>query len=432
MSAAMGMSADAFQEACGTLRDILSGDARKAVVAEVSRAKSFDRAVRRLRDGMRTHRFDTGDQPLPSLRFVKAFDQRTRKDGFHVLHDWDGKGDRFNDDIIPVEVAHLTERQARPSGGAECRVALSILLDYYFLYLVALLTMRAWDDGDPNENLETASALLDALQGPEGSGHRFAGRIETLLFVATSHYEPDITAYDTLLGKARRLNKAHGVELATVHAAILGCHLRFGLEVTCGGNRAALREDNVPDYPWLCEALATLLEAYAGESDGSRRGRLSESILLGLLPDPEAFLGSRPLASLSSNEKRRMLVRELFHTHRSALLADFETQRPGGRVYSPFSFTFNFPHNLVKGATVDAVFRGVPWRVSLDDLVSGASPDDDSGAARVSLATTLMRHALASPDTIRGRPHPAIVYHPEAGARAFGRALDRLAKLPDA
>jgi hypothetical protein len=428
----MGMSACAFHEACAALRDILNGDARNAIVTEVSRAKSFDRAVRRLRDGMRAHRFDTSEHTLPSLRFVKAFDQHTRRDGFHVLHDWDGKADRFNDDIIPVEVAKIVERLGRLTSEAERRVAAAILLDYYFLYLVALLAMNAWAEGDPNANLDAAFELLNALQGPRGSGHRFAGRIETLLLVATSHFEPDVTAYDTLLGKVRTLNQAHRIALATVHAAILGCHLRFGLEVTVAGNRAALREDNAPDYPWLCEALATLLEAYSSESDSSRRARLSESILLGLIPDPEAFLGPRPVSSLSGHQERRERVRELFDAHRTALLLDFQAQRPSGQAYSPLAFTFNFPHNLVKGAAVDAVLRGAPWRVDLDELVAFSNSVEETGAAQLSLATTLMRYALASPDTIRGKPHPAIVYHPEAGLRAFEKAIARLARLPEA
>jgi hypothetical protein len=432
MTGAMVMSADAFHEACAVLRDVLNGEARNAIVAEVSRAKSFDRAVRRLRDGMRAHRFDAHEDSIPSLRFVKAFDQRTRQDGFHVLHDWDGKQDRFNADIIPVEVATIVERLARPTGETERRIALRVLLDYYFLYLVALVAMRAWDEGDPNTNLEAAGELLGALQGPRGSGHRFVDRIETLLLVATSHFEPDVTAYETLLAKVRTLNRAHRVDLAIVHAAILGCHLRFGLEVTCGGNRAALREDNAPDYPWLCEALATLLEAYADEGDAATRARLSESILLGLMPDPEAFLGSRPPATLSNHAERRTGVRELFDAHRTALLLDFQAHRPAGRVYSPLAFSFNFPHNLVKGAAVDAALRGTPWAVGLDDLVTARDRREDSGASQVALATTLMRYALASPDTIRGKPHPAIVYHPEAGARAFEKAFDRLARLPEA
>ncbi len=40
--------------------------------------------------------------------------------------------------------------------GAESASAteLAILLDYYFMHVLALLTMRIWDDGDPDENFE--------------------------------------------------------------------------------------------------------------------------------------------------------------------------------------------------------------------------------------------------------------------------------------
>jgi hypothetical protein len=37
------------------------------------------------------------------------------------------------------------QRGAEPANAAE----LAILLDYYFMHVLALLTMRVWDDGDP-------------------------------------------------------------------------------------------------------------------------------------------------------------------------------------------------------------------------------------------------------------------------------------------
>ena len=425
----MGMSAASFSDACATLEATLHGGARRAIIAEVSKSKSFDRSARRLRDCMRAHRFEAGELPLPAHRWVTRFDQLSRKDGFHVLHDWDGKADRFNDDMIPVEVVSFIERTLAPRDHLAGGVALSILLDYYFLYLIAALTLRAWDEGDPNVNLDEVTRLLGHLQGASGSGQQFARNAETLLLIATAHFEPEITAYEALLLKVRRLDSEHRLNVAITHAAILGCHLRFGLEVTCAGNVSALRDDNVPDYPWLCEALATLLEAYAGEKDGSRRNRVSEAILLGLLPDPVAFLSSQPPGSLSKGLDRQARIRELFAAHRSDLRRDFEGHHPDDAGYSPFAFTFNFPHNLVKGAVVDAAVRGAPWLVALDDLLTAPAKEAESAASRRSLATTLSRYALASPDTIRGRPHPAIVYHPAAGRREFEAALDRLFAL---
>ena len=418
-----------FAEAYASIEGALSGETRRRILDGVLKAKTFDRAVLYLRDGMRAHAFESSGAPLFAGRWVKAFDQLTRKDGFHALHDWDGKADRFNDDIIPVEVANFAERMIRPVDHAKGRIALALLLDYYFVHLLGLLALRAWDDGDANANLDAVTRLLADLQGPEGSGQIFARDAEGLIIIATSHFEPDVTAYDRLLANVRLLNPDHRLKLAIAHAAILGCHLRFGLEVTCAGDVKALRDDNVPDYPWLCEAVATLLEAYVAvkeRGDAEARLWISEAILLGLMPDAEALLGSNPPESLAPLDDRRARIREIFADHRTDLLQDFEAHRPGPNSYSPLSFTFNFPHNLVKGVVVDAAFRGAPWPLALDDLVTAFPKLPELDLARRSLATKLMGYALASPDTIRGRPHPAIVCDPAAGVRAFEKALDGL------
>lgn len=420
----MGMSAGWFKEASAGLEAALTGGTRKAILDEVSKAKTFDRAARHLRDFMRMHRFDAGGAALFSGRWVKHLDQVTRGEGFHALHDWDGKADRFNDDIIPVEVTNFVERMIRPKDHAEGRFVLALLLDYYFAYLLGLVALRAWDEGEANANLSTTSRLLAALQGPEGSGQVFARSAEALILIATSHFEPDVTAYDRLLAKIGALNEPHRVGLSLAHAKILGSHLRFGLEVTCAGNITALRDDNIPDYPWLCFALRTLLERYAVcaalEGGAScEREVLAESLLIGLMPDAPAFLEDPPPEALSSREPDVVRIRELFGSHRSSLLADFEVHRPTLTEYSPLSFTFNFPHNLVKGIVVDAARRGAPWAIALEDLVSALPRTPELDLARRSLATTLMGYALAHPDTIRGRPHPAIVCDPSAGLRAF-------------
>ena len=76
---------------------------------------------------------------------------------------------------------------------------------------------------------------------------------------------------------------------------------------------------------------------------------------------------------------------------------------------------------------VDAASRGAPWSLGLDDLVTAFPNSPELDLGRRSLATTLMGYALASPDTIRGRPHPAIVCDPTAGLRAFEKAVAALA-----
>ena len=89
-------------------------------------------------------------------------------------------------------------------------------------------------------------------------------------------------------------------------------------------------------------------------------------------------------------------------------------------------------HMQLSGVVVDAVFRGAPWPLSLNDLVTAFPKTPDLDLARRSLATTLMGYALASPDTIRGRPHPAIVCDPAAGLRVFEKSVQVLRDFPAA
>jgi hypothetical protein len=393
-----------FRSACDRLETVLRGPLRPQI-AEAHPVPDLVRAFR------------AGSFPeLPLQPMVSGLDERTRADGFHVLNDWDGKKDRLNEETIPEEVARYAADHAT---GAASR---AILLDYYFLYVLGLLALRAWDEGDPNGNLERVSALLHTLQGPPGSGQRFVDDAETLLLVAVSHFEPDVTAYDRLLAKVRALDESHRTKLALAHAAILASHLRFGFEATYGRDILEMRRDNAPDYPWLLLALGTLLTRYAGGVEGPERERVVEGLLNGLTPDPRAFVGAAP-SSLAPFAAEHARFRELWETHRDALLGEFERHRPSESAYSPLSFFFNFPHNLLKGIVIDALVRGEPWRVSLNALLTGV-PDDE---AKTALAQTMMGYAQKSPDRIRGRLTPVIVYDPRAGRRAYQETLRRIA-----
>jgi hypothetical protein len=191
-----------------------------------------------------------------------------------------------------------------------------------------------------------------------------------------------------------------------------------------------MRKDNEPDYPWLLFSLATLLSAYARLAEGDLdRERVIEGLLNGLLPDPRAFLGTPP-PSLAPFEDERARFEALFAERRSRLLAEFERYRPSETSYSPLSFFFNFPHNLLKGVLVDALLRGEPSKVSLDDLLTGLPRNASESEARRKLATTMMGYARESPDRIRGRLVPVIVYDPRAGRRAFADGLKRLGPTP--
>jgi len=140
--------------------------------------------------------------------------------------------------------------------------------------------------------------------------------------------------------------------------------------------------------------------------------RIAEGILNGLSADPKAFVNTSPFG-------------DLFHAHADELLEAFERFRPSERTYSPLSFFFNFSHNVVKGTIVDALVRGSPWNLTLNDLLTGLPCEGESGPRQV-LATTLMGYARRNPDRIRGQLTPVIVYDPRAGRQAYGIAMRKL------
>lgn len=438
-----------FEHACNLVGSALRGSARQEIVADAARAANLGQALLRLRDSMRANEFKAGAHQIFLDRMIRTYDGRTRSEGFHVLHDWDGVSQQVNPDIIPIDVLHflVEQRGGEPATGIE----LAILLDYYFAHVLQLLTLRVWDDGDADRNLDLVGELLAQLQGPSGSGQQFAADAETLLLIGTSHYELNESGFVTLLAKTRTLNEAHQVRIALGHAAAMGCHLRFGFEAQCGRDTVALRDDNIADYPWLCFALAGVMREYDRQvTDGPAKAGhhsalpvpvIEEALLNGLTPDARAFVGVPP-ASLKDSDHDRGQFLELFTKHKPALLAAFERHRPTETAYSPLSFFFNFSHNVVKGTVVDALLWGEAWDLTLNDLFTGmprpstssGRPERSRGAGRRDaddkqlLATTLMGYARSNPDRIRGRLMPVIVYDPQSGRRAFTIAMEKLAQ----
>jgi hypothetical protein len=427
-----------FGTACSLMEAVLQGSARQAIVADVAGAKDFGHALRRLRDRIRAHVWRAGGLEVDLARIVSSYDARTRQEGFHVLNDWDGKADRVNEDIIPVDVLHyLADRRG---GEPPDEAALAILLDYYFLHVLSLFSLRVWDDGgDADERFDRLNRLLANLQGPGGSGQLFADNAETLVLLATSHYELRERGYDALLDCVRTLDRVHRTKVALGHASSMGCHLRFGFEAQCGRDTAALRDDNVADYPWLCFALAAAMDEYArmlaAGVHGADRDLVVEAMLNGLTADARAFVGDAP-AALSECGAERSRFRERFQEHRRDLLDEFERHRPSERTYSPLSFFFNFSHNVLKGTVVDAMLWGEAWDVSFDDMLTGVpradGKTDGKAELKTALATTLMNYARANPDTIRGRLMPVIVYDPDTGRQAFAVAMRKLREQQNA
>jgi hypothetical protein len=424
-----------FDDAASRLASLLKTAARMEIVADTCRSTDLGQSLLRLRDSMRSQVWKTGTSDVSLDRIVRIYDRRTRQEGFHVLHDWDGVAERVNDDAIAVDVLNYL-RDHRGADRPDATVA-AILLDYYFLYLLTLLSLRIWDDGNADDNLERLNALVRDLQGDNGSGHQFVRNAETLLLLGTSHYEPHDQGYITLLEKVRTLNRGHRKNIALVHAGCMGAHLRFGFEATYGRDMLAMRMDNTVDYPWVCFSLATLMREYSHlYGDGVRPVKSSENvddvaketiveaILGGLSSDPRAFVGEAP-SSLADVDRSAFI--DLFHRHRQDLAEAFERYRPLPDTFSPLSFCFNFSYNVVKGIVVDAVLRGKPWDLTLNDLLTAMPRDDGKARSKETLAKTLMGYARANPDRIRGRLMPVIVYEPRSGHRAFSLLTSKLA-----
>jgi hypothetical protein len=418
-----------FDEACALVETVLRGPMRQTIVAEASTAKDAAQAMTRLRDSMRADVWGSGRSRIDLAAAIAAFDQRVRAGGFHAIHDWDGKAERVNQDTIAIEVVSYALEHR--SQGSPDRHVLAMLLDYYFLYVLALLSLNVWEEGDPDARLDRLDRLLVDLQGPHGSGQRLATDAATLMLLATSHYESDDRGYDTLLAQVRTLGRDQRRKIAHVHALCLGSHLRFGIEATYGQDYTLMRDDNGVDYRWLSFSLATMMDEYAdfetrGE-DSSGRDVVVEALLNGLSADPDAFVGNRPLAALQTTAAEHAHLRDRLLDRRQRLGSAFETLRPRDDGYSPLSLFFNFSQNVLKGVVIDAILWGEPWAAGFNDLLTAAGPDAAANDAKLRLARTLMSHAREKPDRIRGLLTPAIVYDARAGRRAFGAVQRALA-----
>jgi len=420
-------AASPFDVGCSIVESALTGGARRDLIADLSSEATLGDSLQRLRAGLRANVLNAGGRHVALERVVNVFDRQTRQEGFHVLHDWDGRADHVGDDTIPIDVLNYVALMR----GADVvdRTAIAVLIDYYLVNVLALFSLRIWDDGDPDENLDRVGRLLGLLQGSEGSGQMFARDAETLLLLATAHFEVQERGYDQLLDRVRRLNAVHQTRIALGHAASMGSHLRFGFEATYGRDTIVMRDDNVADYPWLCYALSVVMTEYdrlrgAGASE-AQRAPVVEALLNGLSADARAFVGEAP-APLEKCAKDLAAFRDAFFAHKGELIREFEPFRPAEERYSPLSFFFNFSHNVLKGTVVDALLRGEPWTLAFEDLLTGLPDDDGSSAAKTLLATTLMTYARLNPDRIRGQLMPVIVYDAQAGRQAFGTTMRRL------
>ena len=420
-------TAAGFEDACALLERALVGGVRRSILDVAEAAGDADSALRRLRDGMRRHIFKTASEPLVLDGAVRAFDSATREEGFHVLHAWDHGQHVFTKDNTPVLLLDRFARSRVPTRSE--RWPLSLLLDHYFFYLLAVMAMRSWDEGDANENLDRLTGLIRHLQGPHGSGHSFVEDAETAVLMAISHFHPDESAYLRLLDKIRTLDRAHRIKFALAESAVLASHLRWGFPVLYQRDLGRMRGDNVGDYPWLQFSVGSLVTEYTRmrEEDASveERERVVEGLLDALTPDPWAFTGKPPEALVPYAEEHSELKEQL-DRYRGDLLEEFQRLSPTKDAFSPYSFHCNFPHNAIMAKVAIALVDPAAPNLPLNAMFSRQPSEDPDADVPELLARTLMHYSGERPDRLGRHGARLIIYDPNVGLRYFRMAVKTL------
>lgn len=431
-----GASSD---EAIDHLRDTLRGESRREIVRAITSGRDTSAAFAELRRCMRSHRWPGQADAHWLQRVVEGLDARTRREGLHVLHGWDFRSQRRPEDIVPILLTDYVERLGVPDEGLERAVA--ILVDQYFLAVLMLPTVRAWDGGDPNARLDAITGLLADLNGPRGGGLAMVRDAESLLLLAVAYYHPEEGAYDHQLAQVRTVDGAHALRFAYPCAAIMGTHLRWGLRFMYRSDVGTMRADNAVDYPWSLFALATLMGEYerlqATGATRSDRLRCVHALMQGLSADPWAFDGKLP-AFLTSHAVEHETLRRGLDRHREALIADAEAAAPSAGAYSPLGFSCNFLSNAVVASVMTAISSGRPTP-SLNALLApdAALADGPPGANQAgveALAERLMAFATGAPERLAARGAPIVSYDRRDGAHYHNivmRCLREGALRPD-
>lgn len=401
------------------LEKLLDGDARTAMNAGLGGGELSGRLTR-LRKAMSDHALSGTPQGM--AKAIRRLDVRTRNDGFHVLNSWDHQSHRFTEDLTPVLLLDFFGRTKVENPDPDTTVA--ILIDYYFLHLLALVSMRAWDADDPGAVLTRVTDLLGILQGEHGSGHHFVSSAETLLIYAISQFHPEEQAYGRVIERVSTLPDDHRLNFALMSASVLGAHLRWGFWLMYERDVVRMRRDNEGDYPWLLWTTGTLLRAWeAGKHDESR---ILVGLLQALAPDPWMLTGSLP-SSMSELAGEHAAVKEVLQRRGSELLGALEEHRPTKEQYSPLSLHFNFPHNALVAAVTLSLMESIPAPMPLDVLFEAPDPED-GGVAQEHFARVLMAFSGGSLDRLGHRGAMLIAYDPLSAMRSYSMLSRTLSK----
>lgn len=405
-----------FTNACEQLEHALGSGLRPRMLDALCSSGTPADAAQALRAAMRTHTFPTGAEPLRLQRIVHSFDTRARRAGLHVLESWDYVAHRFAPEITPVLMLDRCALCDVPADRQ--RAAHAVLLDHYFLSVLGLIVARAWDEGDPNENLDRAAALLRLLQEQDSSTCRFVDDVETLLLVAISHYSPDEHAYELVAHRLEALTGPRRRRMAHACAAVLGGHLRWGLRFMYQRDVGRMRDDNVVDYPFVIYGVLNALRDFEAERaagvSGIEHARTVEALLNGLSADPTFATGRTP-SWLRTHRNHHAEMRERLLDQRDALLDAAAAHEPRARAYSPLGFDTNFLCNTVVAMVATALEGDGPHR-SINALFTALPRDSGASEAAEQQARALMRYAVGNRVAAEA---PLIVYDPYEAAHAF-------------
>ncbi len=405
-----------YASACDLIEHALSDGMRSRILDAITAYDGFGGSAMALRNAMRTHTFPTGAEVLRLHPIVQSFDARAQRTGLHVLQSWDYVAHRFAPNSTPVLMLDRFARDDTPVGRQ--RDTLSVLLDHYFVSVLGLIVVRAWDEGDTNDNLDRVSSLLHALQRHDSSNCRFVTDAETLLLLAVSHYHPDEAVYEQIARRFDALTDARRRRMAEACAAVLGGHLRWGLRHMYRRDVALMHADNVVDYPFVVYGVLTLLRDFEAERSagigGLAHARTVEALLNGLSADP-TFATNRTPHWLRSHRAEHGELRERLLDNRETLMAELAGHQPSARRYSPLGFDANFLCNTVV-AMIGTALAEPEVHASLNMLFTRLSPHDAAGVDAEQQAHAMMRYAMANRI---GTGAPLVVYDPYEAAHAF-------------
>jgi hypothetical protein len=319
-----------------------------------------------------------------------------------------------NDLVDPAEMMvrafHLWRSTRWPGHAGRIRYA-HTLFNLYLIRQLALLCMRAWDDGASRatEKLSQAQVILDALWhlGPPEQPV-LVRNVRWLIPVAQSPGTEQLAPYFEV---AEQIAATVAVDdRVQIHDAVVrmaGGHLRSYLhyQVTHKGiglDDAALvllsRKSNALDYSLLIQALVPLLEAYEHAvhgGDGAKRRELADAICQGISPDAELFVNRVDLLAAYSMVEYLFAAAEpsghVAYTpigrRHVGLLDEYEARidrlakplhedclhfKPAEGAYSPYGAFFGVSSNLLEHM---ALKPETVTRFSLEDVFTSGDAD---------------------------------------------------------